>query len=120
MGREHRANAKVDRKKYVDLGEIATILELSLYRVRQLVWAERFDTEIRVERKIWVERAEIEEIAKTRSSRRSKRENLQKRRGLSKTINALKVVLTLKLDDTTRKALKAFETQYAREYEKYA
>lgn len=103
MPRKKRPTSlKINGKVYVDLAKAAQTLDLSIYRVRQLVWAEEFAQTVKKDRKLYISQSEVEETAQRRSSRKTKVERLGKKRLLGKRIKALVVVKDMVTGDELR------------------
>ena len=106
MPRIHRSAKIVDNKKYSDVTEASLIIDLSIPRIRQLIWSKEFVTEKKFAGKSFIERKELEEFVAKRRAKREARKELSERRLQARRIKALETVLSIvAVTPTVRKGL---------------
>ena len=109
---------EVDETLYCDINEVADILQLSIYRIRQMYWEGRFKDTKKGEKKVYISRAEVvalKRLKETKVVRSTVLSDARTQHRLEKSVEVLKNLV--KADSRVNPELKRQITELMGKYE---
>ena len=85
----------IDKKRYMDLNEVAKVLGRSIFRVRQMYWEGKLGIAVKGVKKIYVEREVVSNVKKSMGSRKEVSNGLLYRRYGKRVVVSCEVVMKL-------------------------
>ena len=85
----------IDKERYMDLNEVAKVLNRSIFRVRQMYWEGKLGIAVKGVKKIYVEREVVSNVKKNMGSRKEASNGLLYRRYGKRVVVSCEVVIKL-------------------------
>uniref|UniRef100_A0A6M3L4J1 Putative DNA binding, helix-turn-helix domain containing protein n=1 Tax=viral metagenome TaxID=1070528 RepID=A0A6M3L4J1_9ZZZZ len=115
-----QSSTRVNKSAYYDLKETATVLNRSIYRIRQMYWEGKFKTAKKVERRVYIAREEVEQLKSEQKERVVQSTELTEQRLYKRIVKSTETIMLLvktdqQLTTTEKNTILQVLTRYNKE-----